>query len=553
MARCERSAERTSRWLVFALFSMLSAVSFAAAQVPDDGVTTMQDDPDPDRILTYEQSTLYMYGENSGQSYTEWDTWNHAEENDGQSANSFFEDNIPGSGNSGGGMREFIFDGTDASDNDTGIDSEQPIAGTLTLAINCSGCSKEVTLALRIGAINGLTDITTITLPGPDDADGDVYTFAFEGHRIEKLDAGEVFGLRIQFTKPSGFTDSYTLYLGRDNFEMTIPVLPPYEEEVPGLELNEGEQYISPYAQGSSGFAEEQAEQSGWAGPILMLFLTAGFTGLIIKLMPPTGVTKVLAVTLVLLGMLASLTVIPIISGPVAMMTAVDENDPDVWTIDEIAALPEVEGTFLGELSAGTEMKVYIPYEVVYRARDTDEGGWHFGLGFEDAAEALSDATESTPRGREYVQLYFSMTGVDLTPGSAVILNVRLVNTSTSDGGYRVVPQWAVPNEEGNQFWVKDEVIGGRWVIPEYDANGDAIVELVGVSYTWQYHPLIGSLIGLLIGAAGVYLWVRARQTRRSRVVDDYDEDDEYDFDDDEDLDFDEDFDDDDFDFDDDL
>lgn len=554
MARSEAAMRAASRLMIFALFAMLMAVSLTAAQVPSDGASTMQDEPDPSRILTYEQSTLYMYGDNSGQSYTEWDTWNHAEANDGQSDNNFYEDNTPGSGNSGGGLREFIFDGTDAGENDTAIDSEKPITGVLKLAINCSGCSKEVTLALRMGAPNGLADMATLTLPGPDETDGDTYTFSFEGHRIEQLDAGEVFGLRIQFTKSSGLFESYTLYLGRDNFEMTIPVLPPYEEEVPGLELNEGEEYVSPYAQGSSGFSEVDATKNGWGGPIVMLLMTAGVTAGIIYLMPPTGVTKVLAVALIMLGMLGSLTVIPIISGPVAMMTAVDENDPDVWTIDELAALPEEEGTFLGELTAGTEMQVYIPYEVIYRARDTDESGWHFALGFEESATTLSDPVESTPRGREYVQLYFSMTEVDLTPGSAVILNVRLVNATMSDGEYRVVPQWAVPGEEGNQFWVKDEVIGGRWVIPQNDGNGDAIVEVVGVKYDWQMYPMFGSLLGLIIGAVGVFLWIRSRRLRAASRRVDYDEEFEFDDDDFDDDDFDEDeFDDDDFEFDDDL
>jgi len=523
---------------------MVSSLTVASGVSPN--ASTMQDDEaDPDRVLTYEQPTLYMYGDDSGADRTQWTTWNHAESNDGQSATSFFEGNIPGDANAGGGMREFTFDGTDANENATGIDAEQPITGTLNLAINCNSCSKEVTLTLRIGTKNGLTDMTSITLAGPDEVDGDIYTYSFEGHNIDELEGGDVFGMRIQFTKPGTTFDSYTLSLGRDNFEMTIPVLPPYEEEVPGLELNEGEDYVSPYAVGTAGFVELEAASNGIGGPIFLLLITIGIVAGIMFLMPQTGIYKVLAIIFIGLGMISSFTIIPLISGPVAMATSVDESDPNVFTIDDIAAMQEREGTFLGELTAGTEFQVYIPYDAVYRAKDVNgHGDWHYGLGFESSAETLSDPVESSSRGREYVQLYFSLTSLDPTPGSALILNVKLVNITTSDGESRVVPQWADPTEEGNQFWVKDDTFGGRWVIPPTDVNGDKAIELVGVKYSWQHYPLLASLLGFILAGVGLFQWSRARRPAR---VDDFDEDDfdEDDFDDD-------DFDDDDFDFDDD-
>jgi hypothetical protein len=398
-----------------------------------------------------------------------------------------------------------------------------------------------VTLTLRIGAQNGLADMTSITLAGPDEVDGDIYTYSFEGHNIDELEGGEVFGIRLQFTKSSGITDSYTLSLGRDNFEMIVPVLPPYEEEVPGLELEEGKDYVSPYAVGTAGFTTQEVAKSGIGGPILMLLVSIGIVAGIMFLMPPTGIYKVLTVVLVGIGMIASFTIIPIISGPVALATAVDESDPNVYSIDDIAAMQERDGTFLGELTAGTEFQVYIPYDMVYRARDLEMNGWHYGLGFESSAETLSDPAESSSRGREYVQLYFSMTDVDLIPGSAIILNVKMINATDSAGESRVVPQWAVPGDEGNQFWVKDDTFGGRWVIPEKDINGDTNVEVVGVKYTWQNYPLLMTLLGFILGGVGLFQWTRARRPARSGNVDDLDDDD-----------YEEDFDDDDFDFDDD-
>ena len=546
MAAPNKRVRGTALWAVLALFGIMMISSMTTASGIDPSASTMQDDEaDPDRVLTFEQPILYMYGDDSAADRTQWTTWNHAESNDGQSASSFFEGNIPGDANAGGGIREFTFDGTDANENATGIDAEQPITGTLNLAINCSGCSKEVTLTLRMGAQNGLADMSSVTLAGPDEVDGDIYTYSFAGHNIDELEGGEVFGMRLQFTKSSGLTDSYTLYLGRDNFEMVVPILPPYEEEVPGLELEEGKDYVSPYAVGTAGFTDHEVATSGIGGPIFMLLLSIGIVAGIMFLMPPTGIFKVLAVVMVGIGMIASFTIIPIVSGPVALATAVDENDPDVWTIDELAALQERDGTFLGELTAGTEFQVYIPYDIIYRAKDINgHGDWHYGLGFESAAETLSDSAESSSRGREYVQLYFSLTALDPTPGSALILNVKLVNTTTSDGESRVVPQWAVPSDEGNQFWVKDDTFGGRWVIPEKDVNGDTIVELVGVKYTWQYYPLLLTLLGFILAGVGLFQWTRNRRPRRVVEDDDFD-DEEFDFD-DEDEDFD------DFDFDDD-
>ena len=534
MAAPNKRVRSTALWAVLALFGIMMVASLTTASGIDPGASTMQDDEaDPNRVLTFEQPILYMYGDDSEGDRTQWTTWNHAESNDGQSATSFFEGNLFGDANAGGGIREFTFDGTDANENATGIDAEQPITGTLNLAINCSGCSKEVTLTLRIGAQNGLADMTSITLAGPDEVDGDIYTYSFEGHNIDELEGGEVFGIRLQFTKSSGITDSYTLSLGRDNFEMIVPVLPPYEEEVPGLELEEGKDYVSPYAVGTAGFTTQEVAKSGIGGPILMLLVSIGIVAGIMFLMPPTGIYKVLTVVLVGIGMIASFTIIPIISGPVALATAVDESDPNVYSIDDIAAMQERDGTFLGELTAGTEFQVYIPYDMVYRARDLEMNGWHYGLGFESSAETLSDPAESSSRGREYVQLYFSMTDVDLIPGSAIILNVKMINATDSAGESRVVPQWAVPGDEGNQFWVKDDTFGGRWVIPEKDINGDTNVEVVGVKYTWQNYPLLMTLLGFILGGVGLFQWTRARRPARSGNVDDLDDDDyEEDFDD---------------------
>ena len=525
---------------MFALMLLCSAATATTAS------PALQDDEsDPDRILTYEHSTLYMYGnDDDGGTHDTWDTWNHAESTDGQSSDDFFENNNPGS--EGGGRREFTFDGSDPSNETINIDSELPITGKVVLQIFCDSpageCQDDIELTLRLGPENGATDLTTLALDGPDEDGGNVYTFEFLGHNIKEIEPDEVLGIRIAFTKPSDFFNGgYRLDLGRDNFELNIPVLPPYEEEVPGLDLQEGEEYVSPYSEGSAGFVEMEAESSSWGGPIFFLIFSVGIAALVIKFLPDIGIWKVLTVVTITFGLLASLCIIPLISGPVALSSAIDENAPGVWTIDELAGLQEREGTFLGELVPGDEFKVWIEYDTVYRAKDVEgHGDWHYGLGFEPYADSLGDPTDTTPRGREYVQLYFSLLDIDPTAGSAVIINVKMINITGPEGEGRVVPQWAVPGEEENQFWVKSPEFGGRWVIPEKMADGSTVLEIVGVSYSWQYYPMLLVLVG--IGMAGVGIWqLNKGRSPASR---------EYDYDDDFDLDDDDDFEDDDLDFD---
>jgi len=544
MAAVESSRNRTAPWAVLLPLTVILLSSVASSSTSSPAL--QEGDDDPDRMLTYEQNTLFMYGEDSGDDYTQWETWNHAEPNDGQSTDNFFESNDGIT--SSGGPREFTFDGSDANTNDTAIDADQPITGTMNLNINCNGCSKEVTITMRLGPKSGGRDISTVTLAGPDEVDGDIYTFQFEGHSIDNVKAGEVFGLRISFTKSSSFFEGYTLYLGRGNFELEVPVLPPYEEEVPGLDIESGKEYVSPYAKGDAGFVEIKATSSGYGGPIFYLILSAGIAALIMFLLPPQiGIWKVLSVVMVTSGMLATLTIIPILSGPIALASAIDENDPNVWTIDELAALQEREGTFLGELVEDTEFQLWIEYDVVYRAKDVEgHGDWHYGLGFEPYGEKLSDPAESTPRGREYAQLYFSLLNIDPTLGSAVIINVKMINVTGSDGESRIVPQWAAPADEENQFWVKSADFGGRWVIPEKMADGTTVIEVVGVSYDWQFYPMILVLLGIAMGGVGIWQLNKGRGAAHSDHGyddDDDDFDDDFDLDEDEEDDFDDDFD----------
>ena len=85
MAAPNKRIRGTALWAVLALFGIMMISSMTTASGIDPGASTMQDDEaDPDRVLTFEQPILYMYGDDSGADRTQWTTWNHAESNDGQ-------------------------------------------------------------------------------------------------------------------------------------------------------------------------------------------------------------------------------------------------------------------------------------------------------------------------------------------------------------------------------------------------------------------------------------------------------------------------------------
>jgi hypothetical protein len=89
MAAPNKRVRSTALWAVLALFGIMMVASLTTASGIDPGASTMQDDEaDPNRVLTFEQPILYMYGDDSEGDRTQWTTWNHAESNDGQSATS---------------------------------------------------------------------------------------------------------------------------------------------------------------------------------------------------------------------------------------------------------------------------------------------------------------------------------------------------------------------------------------------------------------------------------------------------------------------------------
>jgi hypothetical protein len=478
------------------LFASLFVTIPTSAQEPGAGV--MQSDDA--KNLTYEQNRMYMYGNNNdGGSPDMWPMWTHSAATDTESDDSIGESNVVGDPNNGGGPRSFTFEGTHPVEQATGIDNSMPIAGKVKLAIFCdleSGqCSKQVDIVLRLGN----RDLAVQTIAEPD-ADN-FYAFEFFVNDDE-IPAGEAFGLRVTFQKPSTVLAGYTLYLGNGNSYMDIPVLPPYQESVPGLDNLDG--YVSPYSQ-ASGYSQTEAHSTSIVGLVIWGVLAISVFVCGFMFIPPIPLRE-LSILFTGLGLLVSMLVAPAIAGPFEMGQA-DPDDPDIWTIEELSQLEEREGTFLGDaLVEGYTFTLYAEYDQIYTAKDGAET--ISGLGFESDAELLGDS-ETSRRGREYVQLFFSLFHMDLSPGQAVSAEISIVNSTDPATGQNVMLPLHAAHENANKQIVTVTVDGEdsiRYAIPH------EVSTLIGVKSTWGSYAHIATALGILMG--GIGFWMSFRQHR---------------------------------------
>jgi hypothetical protein len=215
---------------------------------------------------------------------------------------------------------------------------------------------------------------------------------------------------------------------------------------------------------------------------------------------------------------------------------AADPDDPDIWTIKELAQQEEREGTFLGDtLVEGYKFTLYIEFDQIYTTKSGGE--LYSGLGFEGDEEILGNP-ETSRRGREYVQLYFSLFAMNLEPGQAVLADLMIMNgTHPLTGEEGVLLPMHVDAASGSPPVYLEVVVDGansiRWVIPA------EVCTLIGQDFSWQYYPILVTAVGLLLGGIGFYqVYNQGRPDLREI---DYDEDFEEAQDDFED-DFDEDF-----------
>ena len=155
-------------------------------------------------------------------------------------------------------------------------------------------------------------------------------------------------------------------------------------------------------------------------------------------------------------------------------------------------------------------------------------------MGYEEYASIFEDP-EVPQRGKEYVQLYFSLFHIDLRPGQAVLVKSMIVNSTDSSGETTLVPLHACMDCTNPDTGAKLEVKDVKVTVNGEDSTRFAIqhvfCEIIGEDSSWAVYVHIMTALGLLMG--GVGFWMSFRQNREH--VDD-DEDDDWD-DDDEDLD----------------
>ncbi|MEE2759417.1 MAG: hypothetical protein VYA86_05520 [Candidatus Thermoplasmatota archaeon] len=508
---------RTYRAAALALFGVLLFASLfasvpTAAQEP--GVGIMQSDDA--KNLTHEQNRMYMYGNSDTGAPDTWSMWTHSANNDVNSDDSVGEGNIPGAANQGGGPRTFTFEGTNPVSEAMPIDNSIAIVGKVKLNIYCdvleqNSCTKQTDIVLRLG--NRDLAVQTIAEPAED------YFYEFEFFvNVEEIPAGETFGLRVSFQKPQSTDGGYTLYLGNQNSFMDIPVVEPYQPTVPGLD---GLEYISPYEE-ASGYTMSSSNSTSIIGLIFWGLLGIGIFVAGFTFIPPIPLRE-LAILFTGLGLLVSMLVAPIIAGPV-QMSKVNPDDPGIWTIDELAQLDERPDSFLGDsFVVDYEFKLYVEYDDVYTAKNRGETISAFGY---DEFASIFEDPEVPQRGKEYVQLYFSMFHIDLRPGQAVLVDLMIVNSTDSAGQTTLVPLHACMDcthpETGANWEVMDVKVNVNGEESIRFAIHNELCEIIGVDSTWGVYAHGMTALGLLMG--GIGFWMSFKQNREYYSDDEEDE-----------------------------
>ncbi len=481
------------------------------AQEPGAGV--MQSDDA--KNLTFDQNRMYMYGNSDTGAPDTWAMWTHSASNDVNSDESVGEGNIPGAGNQGGGPRTFTWDGTNPVAEALPIDNSIAITGKVKLVIYCdlleqNTCTKQTDIVLRLG--NRDLAVQTITEPDEDN----FYEFEFFVN-VEEVPAEETFGLRISFQKPSSTDGGYTLYLGNGNSFMDIPVLPPYEPVVPGLE---GEEYVSPYSL-ASGFTLEDANSTSLVGMIVWAIIGIGIFVAGFMLIPPIPL-KELAILFTGLGVLVSMLVAPIIAGPLQVNKINPADEPDMWTIEDMAKLDVRPESFLGDAFVENyEFSLYVEYDDIYTT--TDRGETISALGYEELAPIFEDP-ESPQRGKEYVQKYFSLFHIDLRPGQAVLMTSMIVNSTEG-----LVPLHACMNcthpETGGEWEPRDVKVTIDGEEATIFAIHHDLCEVIGIDSTWGGYAHILTALGLLLGGIGFWMAFKQNQDHPAVLVEDESDD----------------------------
>lgn len=541
--RAVLSLKMPARKLVLSgLLVLLMLVGTAAAT----SNTALQEEEPRGTPLDYQNKALYLYGESNTGTPDTWDAWNHAGQSDADSDNSFSESNGIGQANNGGGNRAFTFAGSAPHEEIQLINPDLAINANISLSIFCLNDAACTNKNLRATLLVGNIEYDSENIPTPSE-ETDKYEFEFYSS-LDKLEPGEVISIRLEFTKPSGTGDGYTLDLGRDNSEMFVHILEPEEVIIP-TDPNGTTDYVSPYANKINQFTQRSIPQTTLTTPIIwgVISLVAIIPmGMFIPSIP----LKPIGIGLLSISLVISMSVSPVL-GVLDEPSEIEIGIPgaaEYSSPGDIVKLDAITGEFLSGITAGTEMKLFVEYEQIHTiniessigidGQSTPRSVEVIGIGFENYGEDIA-GVEATQKGVERLQVYLSLIAdskeLDLTKGQGIIINMTFVKQCASCA--EVVPSWAALTDDGQLAdGVMSTTLGDgtpRYIIPA------SAVTVTNIEPSWGQIPMMTSLpLALLcFGYGGWRYW----QVRQDYLADEYAEDDdewdEEEFDDDDDFD----------------
>lgn len=476
--------------MLIGLVSSLIMLQFASAANPE-----ILQDEGRGSPLEHGRNMLYFYGIQDGSTTpSNWEVWNHADQSDADSDDSIAETNFPGAANNGGGSRSFDFLGSAPSEKKVLIDDSRPITGRVTIFIDCNQCSKEITVELKVGS----RTYDRYTIPNPDEGTNNIYSISFDTN-LDELNKGEAISLRLDFTKPAGLAEGYSINLGSGDFYLEVPTLP---DPVITIPWTMGQEYDSPYSNSSNSFSTEEVGTHGNFMPILIGVLIV--IGMVCTLaFAPVFPGKIVGTTLLGLCMITSFTIAPVMTG-LDIPSEDEVSSIDVYTPDKLAELGKgAQHEFLSGFPNGSSFTFYVEFDQVhYRNVDGPNGkSTVYGLGFEQYSRDLS-ATATQP-GMEQMQIWLSALEVDPSVGHAVSIEINIVEFCDPIFGCVTVPETLVNN---NYALLPDGT--QRVVIPE------SLITIHQVDRDWSMIPLyLGLLLGL--GTVGIAIMLDKRKTRQ--------------------------------------
>lgn len=469
----------------------------------------LQEEPPRGTPTSHQNTRMFMYGTQDAQQSTYWESWTHAG-SDGTSDDQFSENNLPGHANSGGGNRAFTFAGSAPNPEIIRMDPSVPFSGAFTLNLNCeqsqNSCSKQV----RVNLLYGQSFIGGLLLDGPIEGSSNRYEFNIS-HELDEIEENVSLGIKIEFTKPHDLSGGYTLYL-KNEFFLDVPALPPEEFVV---EVEEGKDYVSPFASKANGFSTIETKSSSAFNAILwgVVIIACGIP--LIAFTPSIGL-KIPAVVIAMLGLIFSITIMPFVT----MTTPYSESDlgSKILTPEDLVSQGDSTGQFLSGFPEGSEFQLWVPLDSVYEnsvdviGSEGIKKSYIYGLGFDEYSTTFSDPSSTTKHGLSKVQEYFSVLEVDPSLGEGVLIDVTLVKRCPDC--LEVVPQWGTTlTEEESSFTNDTKVVSLNngesimYVIPS------SAITVTNVDPTWKDIPMYSS-IGACVFLLGLGAFLQHRANR---------------------------------------